>query len=322
MKKRILFTLTIFMLVLSIAGCSVKNEAVKINIGTIKGPTGIGMSKLMNDSELGETANTYSFDIAETPDITIAKIISGELDAAAVPSNLALSAFNKTNGDVQCAAVVTLGTLYILENGTTINSMADLKGKTIYTFGQGANPEYVINYLLKQNGLTAGVDVNIEFKAQADEVSALMASGEITVSMLPEPSVSAVLTNNSNIRKALNLSDEWDNVSDSNLTMSTLVVRKEFVDVNKKAFDKFLEEYSKSIEYVNQNLDDAAGYCEKYGIIPKAAIAKKAIPGCNIKFISGEDMISSISGYYEVLFNAEPKSVGGKLPDENFYYKK
>lgn len=299
-------------------------EKTKVNIAVLAGPTGIGAAKLMKNSDEGTSANDYTFTVASSPDEIKGKIVSGELDLAAVPTNLAAALYNKTNGAVQIAAVNTLGVLYILENGDTVHSMADLKGKTIYTTGQGSNPEYVLNYLLRQNGLEPGTDVTVEYKT-SEEVTAMAASGQAKLVMLPVPASTSVLMKNSSVRVALNLTKEWNKLaqdSDSVLTQGCIVVQKKFAEEHPDAVSAFLQEYQASIDYVVNNLDDAAQLVADYGITGSAAVAKAAIPDCNLVCITGTDMKPALTAYYQVLFDADPASVGGKLPDDGFYYTK
>lgn len=293
----------------------------KVNFAVLSGPTGIGAAKLLEDAEAGRTTNDYDVTIAAAPDELTGKIINGDLDIAAMSTNLALTLFNKTDGEVQMLAINTLGVLYILENGDTIQSMADLEGKTIYAFGQGANPEYALNYLLEQNGLKAGEDVTVEFKSN-EEIITAMASGDAEVAMLPVPAATTVLMKNENVRTALDLTQEWNEATDGNsqLTMGCIVVRREFAEENKAAVDAFLEEYSASVTYVKENVEDASKLVEQFNLTGDAQIAAAAIPQCNLTCITGEEMQSTIGGYYEVLYAAEPSSIGGNLPDDSFYY--
>lgn len=293
-----------------------------VNIVVLKGSTGMGAVSLMDKNDKGEASANYHFTVADAPDKVVAMVANGEVDIAAVPTNLAATLYNKTNGNVQMAAINTLGVLYILENGDTINSIDDLAGKTLYATGQGANPEFVINYILQQNGLKPGQDVEVEYKAQHDELATLLATDQVAIGMLPEPNVTAAMAQNDKLRIALNITDEWNKVAggESQLAMGCVIVSKSFAESHADVVDAFLSEYQESINYVKDNVAEAGTLCEKYGIIPKAALAQKAIPNCNLTFIAGAEMKTAIAGYYTVLFNADPKSIGGKLPDDAFYY--
>ena len=298
-------------------------EKLTIQVAALKGPTALGMMDLMEKGEAGETANNYEFTLAGAPDELTGKIIQGELDIAAVPTNLAAVLYNKTQGQVQLAALNTLGVLYVVENGDTIHSVADLKGKTIYATGKGSTPEYALNYFLAQNGLPPGVDVTVEYKSEHAELATLLAAGEADIALLPQPFVTSVLTQNDQIRVALDLTEEWNKVSGGSvLTMGGVIVQKAFAQEHPEALQAFLEEYKASVDFVNDsaNLEQAGALAEKYGIIAKAAMAQKAIPECNIVFIAGEEMKSQVAGFFQVLFEADPQSVGGQVPDEGIYY--
>lgn len=293
----------------------------KVNVAMLKGPTGIGAAKLMADNDAGTTALDYTFTVASAPDEITGKIANGELDIAAIPTNFAAVLYGKTGKGIKMAALNTLGVLYVLEKGNTVQSMADLKGRTIYATGQGSNPEYVLNYLLKQNGLTPGTDVTIEWKA-SDELAALMASGEIDLAMLPVPAATGVLMQNKDVRSALDLTAEWNKIvtDGSVLTMGCVVVQAKFAQEHPEEVDAFLKEYAASIDYVKNNVEAASELVAQYGITPKAAVAKAAIPQANLVCITGKDMLEGIQGYYDVLWQAEPKSIGGSIPDDAFYY--
>lgn len=295
-------------------------EPVDINVGVLKGPTGIGAAMLMESAANGEAANNYAFTLAAAPTDLTAAVISGELDICALPTNVAANLYAKTNGEVKLLALNTLGVLYILENGESITDVASLAGKTIYATGQAANPEYVLNYILNENGLVPGEDVTIEFK-DSDELSTLMAAGDIDVCMLPVPAVTAVLMKNPDLRIALDLTEEWDKVGGgSTLTMGCIVVNADFAEENPEAVAKFLEEYAASVNYVIDNPEEASEIVAKHEITGSAAVALAAIPDCNLVVISGADMKSAIEGYYEVLFAASPESIGGAVPGDDFYY--
>lgn len=295
---------------------------VTVNVAVLSGPTGIGAVKLMQDAANGSAALNYNFTVETDNSNIVAAVSNGEVDIAAVATNVASNLYNKTSGGVKIAAVTAYGVLYFLENGDTINSISDLKGKTIYTTGQGANPEYILNYLLEQNGLKPGEDVTIEFMT-AEEVTAKMVSGEAGVCMLPVPAVTAILKKSETARLALSVTDEWNKLDNgSTLTMSACIVRTEFAEQYPEVVNQFLKEYEASINYVKDNPEDISEAVASYGITPNAAIAAAAIPDCNLTFISGADEIKNvISGYFDVLFNADPKAIGGKMPGDDFYFE-
>jgi len=298
----------------------------QVRIATLKGPTGMGMVKLMSDNEEKMTANRYEFTIVGAPDEIVGKIATGEIDIAAVPTNLAATLYNKTEKNVQLLALNTLGVLYILEKGNTINSISDLAGKTIYASGKGSTPEFILNYILTQNGLIPGEDVTIEYKNEHSELATLALAGQADILMLPEPFVTNVLSKNQGFRNAVDLTKEWGNVtaklgiSDSILSMGGIIVRKEFADQNPEVINVFMDEYKRSVDFANTSMDQTASLIEKYEIMPSASLAKLAIPNCNIVFIEGEVMKNQISNLYNMFFLSDPRSIGGAIPGDDFYY--
>lgn len=300
-------------------------DPVDVNVLALKGPTAMGMVQFMNEAEAGNTPdNNYKFSIAAAVDEVTPKLVKREVDIAAVPANLASVLYNNTKGGVQVLAINTLGVLYVVENGDTVKSIADLKGKTIYASGKGATPEYALNYVLAQNGLTD--QVTIEWKSEHTECLAALTANQDAIAMLPQPFVTTAQTKAKNIRVALDLTEEWDKLQANEKTPSALitgvvVARSEFVKQNPQAVSAFLDHYKTSVDYVNANTKDAAALVGKYDIVP-AAVAEKALPECNITFIEGSEMKEKLSGYLSVLFGQNPKSVGGALPADAFYYSR
>lgn len=296
----------------------------EIHVGALKGPTAMGMVKMMEDSAAG--SNAYDFTIAAAIDEITPALVKGELDIAAVPANLASVLYNNTQGQVEVLAINTLGVLYIVEKGDSIQSVEDLRGKTIYSSGKGATPEYALDYLLTANGIDPETDVTIEYKAEHTECVAALASDEDGIAVLPQPFVTTAKMQDDSIRIALDMTQEWDKVQENAQTKSALltgvvVAQKAFLDENPEAAAAFLDQYSASVEYVNANVSEAAAWIEKYDII-KAAVAEKALPFCNITFIEGSEMKDKLSGYLSILYDQNPESVGGTLPDDAFYFSR
>ena len=332
--KKLLAILLTMALVFALVGCSDTDTtstpnvstdseaytAVDMSVAYMTGPTGIGMAKLNADSDAKLTANNYTFTVATAATDITGKFLKGEINIASVPTNVAANLYNKSNGKVRMLAVNTNGVLSILEKGNTIKSVADLKGKTIYSTGKGQNPEYILNYILNKNGIHPATDVTINF-VSSDDLKAKLISGEAEIAMAPEPLATAVMVQNKQLNRSLSINDEWSKVSDTELMMGCVIALDSYVEANPKAVEKFLEEYEASIKFATTNIDETATYCEKYGIAPKAAIAKKSIPICNLCYVTGTDMKTNVNGYYSVLFDADPTSIGGKLPADDLYYK-
>ena len=299
-----------------------QKEAPFIKAYALKGPTGMGMAKLMADNDAKESENTYEFTIASSPDEVTAEIIKGNYDIAALPTNLAAVLYNKTEGNIRVAAVNTLGVLYILENGDTIQSLSDLNGKELYATGQASTPEYILNYVLEANN----IDCEVTYLAEHAELATQMVSGDVSIGMLPVPNATTVLVQ-SDARIAIDLTEEWAKAAESRnesgaLYQGCIIINPDFIAEYPEAVETFLTEYAESVAYVNENVDEASVIIESYGIIPKAAIAKAAIPDANMVCITGEEMKSGLSGFYDVLFGFNPTSVGGSVPGDDIYYIK
>lgn len=298
------------------ATASPETAAEELRIAGLKGPTTMGLVNLM-DSDAG--AN-YNFTMYGAADEIVPLLVKGELDAAAIPANLAATLYQKTEGQVEVACVNTLGVLYILEKGETIQSVADLKGQTIVTTGKGTTPEYVLRYLLNANGIDPDKDVTIEYYSEATEVTAQMANTEDAIAVLPQPYVTAAGLQDDTLRVALDLTEEWNKVADTQLITGVTVVRKEYAEEHPDVVAAFLTDYAKSVEAANTDLDGTAALCEEQSVVAKAAIAKKALPNCNIVCLTGDELKTNASAYLQVLFDADPKAVGGAMPGDDFYW--
>ena len=326
MKKKLAVFLAALLVATGLTACGQKEEvssepAVTAKVAALKGPTSMGMVKMMADQKDAKEKN-YEFTIGSSPDEIAPKFLKGEFDIVALPSNLASILYNKSQGKVQVLAINTLGILYLMENGDTVKSVGDLKGRTIYSSGKGAVPEYAFNYILKANGLNPDTDLRIEYKSEHTEALAALLNDKSSLAVLPQPFATVASLKNKGLRPALDLTKEWDKASKnakSTMITGVVVVNKDFAAKYPEKIKKFMADYKASIDYTNTNVDDAAKLIEENNIVP-AAVAKKAIPQCNITYVDGADMKDKLSGYLQVLFEANPKSIGGKMPADDFYY--
>ena len=345
--KKILSLLLAFSLALSLAACggsassavssTVVSEAASsvaseketaaplsatepLRIAGLKGPTTMGLVNLLSMEQAGTAAMDYDLQLYGAADEIVPLLIKGELDMAAIPANLAATLYQKTSGGIQAVAVNTLGVLYVVEQGDTVHSMADLKGRTILSTGKGTTPEYVLRYLLTANGLDPDKDVDIQYYSEATEVTAQMASTQDAIAVLPQPYVTAAGLKDDTLRVALDLTAEWDKVADTQLITGVTVVRKAYAEEHPDVVAAFLADYAQSVNAANTDLDGTAALCEEQGVVAKAAIAKKALPNCNIVCLTGEELKADVSGYLQVLYDADPTAVGGALPSEDFYW--
>ena len=323
MKKLTSLLLSVVMLVSLLAcGASAKTLSAKtLRIAGLKGPTTMGLVNLLSMEKNGTAAMDYDLQLYGAADEIVPKLIKGNLDMAAIPANLAATLYQKTNGGIQVLAVNTLGVLYVVEKGDTVHSFADLKGRTILSTGKGTTPEYVLRYLLTKNGLDPDKDVKIEYYSEASEVTAQMAATKKdAIAVLPQPYVTAAQMKDSELRVVLDLTKEWNKVCDTQLITGVTVVRTAYAEDHPDVVQAFLNDYEKSVNAANTDIDGTAALCEEIGVVAKVAIAKKALPKCNIVYRRGEEMKKDISAYLQVLYDASPAAVGGKLPDDNFYW--
>lgn len=320
MKNKIIATVLTAALSLGLmAGCAKKKDDTVVRIGSLKGPTTIGIVNLMDKASKGESEGNYEFTMAAAADEITAKVVSGDLDIALVPANLASVLYNKTQGGVTAIDINTLGVLYCVTGDSSVKSIKDLAGKTVITTGQGATPEYSLRYLLDQNGIT---DCTIEFKSEATEVAAVLAEDPSQIAVLPQPFVTVACAQNEAIAPAFALEDEWQTLTDGlGMVTGVTIVRNDFLKEHPAAVSTFISEHQASVNAANSDLDTTAALVVANDIIGKEPIAKKAIPSCNVVCITGDSLKTNLSAYLEVLYNYDSKAVGGNLPGEDFYFK-
>ena len=304
-------------------------ESEPLRVAGLKGPTTMGLVNLLGlstDSQADENGlkpsqdGSVLYNMYGAADELVPLLVKGDLDAACVPANLAATLYNKTQGAVQVACINTLGVLYVVEKGDTVQSMADLKGKTLVTTGKGTTPEYVLRYLLSQNGIDPDKDITMEYTSEATEALAKVQAGEVSIAMLPQPFVTAAMAQTEGLRVALDMNAEWQTVAGTPLVTGVLLVRKDAVEADPARFADFMEKYKQSTEQTAADPEGTAALCEAFGVVAKAALAQKALPQCNIVFETGDAMKSDLTTYYQILFDADPTSVGGALPGDDFYY--
>ena len=321
-KMKIKKTLSLIgtgLLILSLGvGCS-KQKVFKepMDIAVLNGPTGMGMTKVMHDA-----SENYEISLYQSADEITGKIVSGDLEVACVPSNLAAVLYAKTEQNISLLGVNTLGVLYIVENGEMIHSVEDLRGQTILASGQGSTPEYVLNQVLNEAGIKPEEDVQVKYLANHTEVIQALLAGEGTIALLPEPHVTIAKTKERHLRTALDLNEAWESSEGTELPMGVIIARKDYVESHPEEIKAFLDEYETSVKFVNNNLEEAAEMMVELGLFEKVEVAASAIPNAHIVFKEGKAAKADLEQFYTVLQSVNPKAIGGSLPDEGFYYGK
>lgn len=325
MKKFLSLFVSLMLVCGLLTGCQGKeNEPDAIRIGSLKGPTTLGLLSMMNEQKEASDVNNekYEFHMMTAADELLPLMVKGELDIALLPANVASILYSRMEGNLKVIDINTLGVLYMVSGDESIDELKDLENKTLYLTGKGTTPDYVLRYLLAQ----AGVDVNaitLEFKSEATEVAAMLAEHPDAIGLLPQPFVTAALAQNDQLKVVMDMTGQWDvwrGTEGGMMITGVTVVRSEFLKQYPEAVIQFLENHAKSTEYVNSNVDQAAIWAVEQGIVAKETLAKKAIPECNIVCIQGQEMKEALSGYLQVIFNQSKEAVGGSLPEEDFYF--
>ena len=316
-KSGLLSILAASVFALSVLGGCVKKDDVTVRVGSLSGPTTIGIINLMNDNSAKEDPG-YEFTMSTQPDEIAAALNSGSLDIALIPANLASILYNRTEGAIAVIDINTYGVLYCLSTDPSITSVADLSGKTVITTGQGATPEYAMNYLLEQNGVT---DCTLDFKTEGAEVIASLQENPDQIAVLPQPAATAAMMQVEGLQINFSLDEEWTNVtSDSRLVTGVTVARREFIDQHPDEVSEFLIEHHNSVIAANTDIEGTAQLVVDQGIVGAVPVAVTAIPLCNIVCVTGDPMRSDLEGYLQTLYDANPEAIGGAMPGDDFYY--
>lgn len=320
-RKLTACTLLIILLCTIGIGCGRESTGTVVRVGSMKGPTSLGLLFLKEEAKEKQCANEYEFQMVTAADELLPQMVKGEMDIALLPANVASVLYNKTEGQVTVININTLGVLYMVSGDEELKELEDLNGRTIYLTGKGTTPDYVLQYILEKNGIRE--QCRLEYKSEAAEVAALLAENTDAVGLLPQPFATAAITQNEALSVVFDMNEEWNRVQGENgcsMVTGVTVVRNEFLEENEKALKAFLEEHSDSTEKINQDVQKGAALAEEAGIVNAAAIAEKAIPRCNICCIQGEEMKQALEGYLQVLYEYSPETVGGTLPGDDFYY--
>ena len=171
------------------------DSELEIKVYALNGTTALGMAKMIENTE--NDGMNYNIELHTAADAITGAIVSGECAIAALPTNVAVKLFNKSEGKLQLLALNTLGVLYLLEDGTqNITSLDDLKGKTIYLPGAGSNPEYITAALLTAAGLEVGKDVILDTTTynSPDALQTAYSAGLVPLAVLPEPKVTVAIS--------------------------------------------------------------------------------------------------------------------------------
>lgn len=307
---------------LAVTACTAPKEKddYEIKVATLNGTTGFGIAPMIAKQKEENKDFNAKIDIYADPSLVSAGIINGSIDIAAVPTNLAAVLHKKTEGTIKVLAVNTLGVLYIVENGNTVNSLNDLEGKTVYIPGLGSNPEYVLNIMLKKAGLEGKVTVDGTTYSTPDALTAAVSAGTAPLALLPEPKVTAATMGNSSLRVAINCTEAWKNLTSVDLVQGCLIARNKFIVDHEALTKDFLKGYKASVDTVN-NDPEAASLIVSAGLAPKEALVKAALPRCNIVYMTGKEMEDSLTSFWTSLYETAPTSVGGAIPDSTIFYK-
>ncbi len=338
MRKTLIALLVCIFLVLT--GCSANKEQkavstpktppVKASVAVLRGPTAIGMIKLI-DEKYAPEGSQLEYVMEQSPEVLSAKLLNGELDFATIPTNMAANLYNKGVG-YQIAGVNVWGVMYVVSNGGNISTWNDLKGKEISCTGQGAVSDLVFKYLLMKNGIDPNKDVHLTYIAAPAELAQAAIAGKIQISVLPEPWVTNVLAQNKNLKIALDLQKEWtvlnapadkkQETEKQAYAQTCLVVKKEFAQAHPEIVKQFLSECEQETEWINTHPSEAGKLVEKHQLGLTASAAQASIPRCNLSWADAGKARPAVETFLKVLMNYSPQSVGGKLPDDAFYYQK
>ena len=321
-KSLLIVSMILIMTLMAFTGCGTQAEepaelSAPVNIACMNGPTGMGMVDLMGNEN-------YNIEVFQAPTDAVPKIISGEIDVACVPSNLAAVLYNKTEGQIVSVSPMVMGVLHILGNGVEVSDVADLKGQTIVSAGQGGTPEYALQEVLQNAGLEMGKDVKVEWLASHADVNAKLLSDEGTIAMVPEPFVSAALAQGAGkVTDLFDMNTLWSEATGQDFPMGVLIARRDFVENRGSDLNILLNDLAASIEDVNSASDEVAQKIVDAGFLGNADIAKAAIPNCNLTLYTGDELAKGaeiMKTFNETMFALTPPAVGGALPGEDLYY--
>lgn len=291
------------------------NEADALRIGSMKGPTSIGLASMM-DQEQGQ------FTVVGAADELTPLLLQDQIDIALVPANVAAVLYARTEGQIQVIDVNTLGVLYGISLDEGINNVEDLRGRTVYMTGKGTVPEYTFMALLAAANISTD-DLAIEFCSEPTEVVAQISQHDGAVGILPQPYATACTLKNENLHTVLDLTEAWAQMTGGqkgDVVTGVTVAKTSTIEEKEGAVKLFLQRHAASAEVAQTDPSAIVAKVIELGIIENETLAEKAIPNCNVVCYTGEEMKNALAGYLQALFDQNAEALGGSLPGDDFYF--
>lgn len=309
-----------FLIALSLGGCGTPSPEGHLTIATLKGPSSMGMIRLI-DSLSRDSHAQIQVEILNEPLQVRKMMIDGTAGFAILPSTMAAITYNK-GMDYRLVAVPVWGTLYLVGSDTTMTEWENLRGKRVYVMARGMTPDVLFRYLLQKNGLDPDRDLTLDysFPTHIDLAQAVNAR-QAELAVISEPLASLAIKNNPALRRIFSMNDEWSRFEGIPIAETAFLAKAEVLENHREMVEKLLDSYAASTEWVNAHPDSAAALIVRYGILPDSMAALHAIPRINLKFARARTVEQEVREYFEVFYKMNPEIIGGKMPDENFIYK-
>lgn len=291
-----------------------------VTVYCFKGPSGVGMIKMM-DEPPRNAGMTVAVEALGSADLLVARFIAGDAKIGILPPNVAakLAASGKP---LAVVAVVGNGMLSLLTNDGGIRTVADLKGKEVYMAGQSSTPDYVFRKILIANAIDPEKGISLRYSMAYPEMAQALIAGKIATAVLPEPFASMARKGKPDLAAPIDVQAEWSRAGGSpQYPMTVLVADTRFASSRPDALKAIIDAYRSSIEWTVANPKAAGVLVEKHSLGLKASVAEAAIPKSAYVFETAQDARKNLEALYSVLLAFAPASIGGKLPDDRFYWK-
>lgn len=330
MTRRIVALLTALILVFTLAACGKEPEPVttttevypdmlvrdeKINVACFRAGSAVSLTHARATKE-DACVITFSNSVDEITSL----IKSGKADIAALPLNTAAQLYNKTNGGIKIMSITALNSLYLVEKGDIIKKLSDFKGKTVVTSGKGTVFDYYLLYVLKESGIDPETDITIRYLDTYDDVVA-DAKGENSSGLCVVPCNYAceILY----AEKGYDTVESFTNILKLKTEMvfaaECLAVRTEYLEAHPDLVEEFLDFADMSATFITSSAR-AGLYLIDAKLFADEEKALANVFNCNPVCIQGDELVTLASENLKFLYELDPDSVGGALPDENIYY--
>lgn len=307
------------------------NTALPVKKLVLAGPpAGVsnGLIHLLANDGLAELADEVEFILWSNPDQLRALALNGKVDFIAMPTNVAANLYNR-GAPLKLLNISQWGALWMISRDPNMKTLADFKGQEIAIPFRADMPDIVFTHLAERQGLTPNKDFKLNYTATPMDAMQLLIMRRIDHALLSEPAVSMALRKTKSfpvsliapeLHRSVNLQQEWSRVmgTEARIPQAGIAVMGNKAD-NPQLVARFEEAYAQATRWCQENQQKCAEeVAAKIPMLSAEAVAD-ALAAQGNYYATAFDAQQELEAFLEILLAKQPASVGGKLPNADFY---